>query len=113
MDPIFWFAVFLIGCLVAILVWVWKHVTPPPPPPTLTLTTSVASVESGNPITFAGTLMQGSTPLASKTVALAVTPPSGDGYSLSNGHMDGGSSVFGCDGCEQDLHTDRSSRWQK
>lgn len=78
-----WIWVVLLLVLLTLLAWLWEHVIPPPPPPTITLGVSPTTVELGKQVVFSGTLMQGPNPLASKTVSLAVSPPSGDGYPLS------------------------------
>ena len=84
MDLVTSFAWVLAGLLVALVIWIWKLVTTPPPAPVLVLGVTPPSVETGQAVTFAGTLTQGGSPLASKTVSLAVTPPLGDGYALSS-----------------------------
>jgi len=50
--------------------------------PTLTVAVDKAEYLRGEVVNISGSLMDGTTPLAGKSVALAVVPPTGDAYSL-------------------------------
>jgi len=76
----------LLAALIALIILIWKRVTnppPPPPSPILSLTIQPATVDAGSGLGITGSLTQAGIPLASKTVAIVVTPPSGDGYTIS------------------------------
>ena len=76
----------LLVALIALVVLVWNKVTnppPPPPSPILSLTINPTSVESGSGLGISGSLTQAGNPLATKIVSVIITPPSGDGYTLS------------------------------
>lgn len=76
------FLALLVGSI-AFVVWLRNRVTAPPPPPILTLAVTPTSVQAESPVVISGTLLVGTTPQASKTVQISITPPSGDGYSES------------------------------
>jgi hypothetical protein len=83
LDSIWAVLLVALGGVVAFVVWLRSKVTAPPPSPILALTVSPSSVQEGGAVTFSGTLTQGGSPQANKTVNLSVTPPSGDGYVLT------------------------------
>lgn len=86
MDSYTMVAYGLLVALIALIILVWNKVTnppPPPPSPILTLTIAPTSVEAGSGVGISGSLTQSGNPLATKIVSVIITPPSGDGYTLS------------------------------
>jgi len=70
----------LVTILLVLLIWwlIRKLVVVP----ALTVQTDKAEYMRGETVQISGSLMDGTTPLAGKQVALAIQPPTGDAYSL-------------------------------
>jgi len=64
--------------IVFIIIWLWKHVLVP----TVTVLTDKESYDRTESVLISGSVMQGTTPLASRVVKIAIEPPVGDAYTL-------------------------------